>query len=454
MATSTTRRHLLAGGPAALAATGVLLAACDVGRPGGAGDGGAKAKGPVTISFSSQGNPQEFQMLDRILDAFEQSQPRIKVEKRYDASLTWEKVHALIFAEEAADVQRTNDDDIFYLLSGNGIRSLEAYVKRDLKMGDYYESAWKSRVGPGDEIGAATVGSSPLVVFYNAEHFRQINVAPPTDWKTTWSFDQFVDALRRLTELHRRRGATDRWAYFDDSWFIQPLMWNNGYRPYNADETKATFLTPPAVEILTHYQDWFCKAGYGFPVPAPPGESASRAFREGRLSMFISQTSFAAPLPPDLDWDVAPIFKGKKEATTENSERCWTIPRHSKNPDEAWELAKWFHLKPAQEEFAKIDYAVPMLKSVAEGPVFNDPNRKPRHRNVWYQGVANDVPTLNNPMGDFYQVWFSRTTDDLRSCKQAPQEFLREREQLANEKIKETNWNKKTNYVKGWKLKR
>ncbi len=439
----------MAAGGAALA--GASLAACAVGVGGGQA---GPAKGPVTVSFSSQGNPQEFAMFDRILDAFEQSQPRIKVERRYDTSLTWEKVHALILAEEAADVQRTNDDDIFALMASGGIRSLEPYVKRDLKMGDYYESAWKSRVGPGDEIGAATVGSSPQVVFYNVEHFRQINVTPPTDWKATWSFDQFVDAMRRLTDLHRRQGVTDRWAYYDESWFIQPLMWNNGYRPYTEDETKATFLTPQAVEIVGLYKDWFCKHGFTFPVPTPPGESAGRAFREGRLSMFISQTSFAATLPRDPEWDVAPIFKGKKDATTENSERCWTIPRHSKQPEEAWELAKWFHQKTAQEEFAKIDYAVPMLKSVAEGPVFNDPGRPPKHRNVWFQGVANDVPTLNNPMGDFYQVWFSRTSDDLRSCKQSPQEFLREREALANQKIKETGWNKKTNYVKGWKLKR
>jgi multiple sugar transport system substrate-binding protein len=446
------RRTVVARLAAGTLATGAL-AACDSGGPGAA-DRPAQTAPPVTVSFSSQGNPQEFQMFDRILDAFEQAQARVKVDRRYDTSLTWEKVHALILAEEAADVQRTNDDDIFALTAGNGIRSLEAYVKRDLKTADYYDSAWKSRVGPGDEIAAATVGSSPLVVFYNAEHFRQINVTPPTDWKSTWSFDQFVDALRRLTDLHRRQGAGDRWAYADESWFIQPLMWNNGFRPYTADETKATFLTPAAVEIAGLYQDWFCKAGYAQPIPAPPGDNPSRAFREGRLSIWLGQTSFAATLPADLDWEVAPVFKGKVEATTENSERCWTIPRHSKQPEAAWELAKWLHQKTAQEEFARIDYAVPMLKSVAEGPVFNDPARKPKHRNVWYQGVANDVPTLNNPMGDFYQAWFSRTTDDLRSCKQSPQEFLREREALANQKIQETGWNKKTNYVKGWKLQR
>ena len=122
-----TRRRLLTAGPAALVPAGVAmgLAACDAGGGSGDAGSGARTKGPVTISFSSQGNVQEFAMFDRILDAFEQSQPRIKVERRYDTSLTWEKVHALILAEEAADVQRTNDDDIFALMASGGIRSLE-----------------------------------------------------------------------------------------------------------------------------------------------------------------------------------------------------------------------------------------------------------------------------------------------------------------------------------------
>ncbi len=77
-----TRRQLLGAGPAAFALAGVAagLAGCDAAR--GTGEAGTKTKGPATISFSSQGNPQEFAMFDRILDAFEQSQPRIKVERR------------------------------------------------------------------------------------------------------------------------------------------------------------------------------------------------------------------------------------------------------------------------------------------------------------------------------------------------------------------------------------
>jgi ABC-type glycerol-3-phosphate transport system substrate-binding protein len=259
--------------------------------------------------------------------------------------------------------------------------------------------------------------------------------------------------MQKLMQLHRASGGGNRYAFHDESKAIQYLLWNNGYRPYNADETKATFLTPPAVEFSTMYQDWYTKKGYAFPVPSPEGDNPTRAFNEGRLSTYLNGMGFTTSIAKDVPWDIAPVFK-MKAATTENAERCWCIPTHSKVADDAWELLRWLWAKPAQEEMAKVDWAVPVLKPVAEGPVFNDPNRIPRHRNIFHQGVANDVPTLNNPMAGEYQAWFSRTTNELRSGAKTPQDFLRERERLANELIQQTKWDRKTNWKKGWKMPR
>jgi ABC-type glycerol-3-phosphate transport system substrate-binding protein len=389
-------------------------------------------------------------MFDRILDGFQQANPRFTVERQYTTT-GLQQVAARIYGEAAADAQRVNNDTIFTLLSTGALRGMDDYYKRDIKRADYYAIVFTSRVGPGDEIGASVVGAAPSVVFYNTEHLRQVGVTAATDWGKTWTIEQFEAALQKLVQFHRQGGATDRWAYHDEPKSMQYHLWNNGFRPYNADETRATFLTPPAVDLLTIYQDWYCRKGYGMPIPLPPGDDPTRAFREGRLSLYLAGMDLAASFPKDLPWDVAPVFKGKTAATTENAERCWAIPNHSKVHDDAWLLLKWLHGKPAQEEFAKIDWAVPVLKSVAEGPVFNDAARAPKHRNVLHQAVANDVPSMNNPMADEYQAWFTRTTSDLRSCAVTPQDFLRERERLANDKIAETKWNRQTNWRKGWR---
>ena len=54
-----------------------------------------------------------------------------------------------------------------------------------------------------------------------------------------------------------------------------------------------------------------------------------------------------------------------------------------------------------------------MLKKVAESSLFTDPSRGPKNRKIYGEGVANDVYTHNNPVGDDYQKWFSRTVNEL-----------------------------------------
>src|SRR5688572_21940083 len=141
------RRRLLAalalGGSAALAACGQAAAptpapAKSADKPAAAPDQPAApaaakpaaAPGqPVTVSCSSQGNPQELAMFEESLKGFEEKNNRIKVERKFDPSLTWEKVHVMLGAGTASSVQRTNDDDIFLLLAQRVITSLDDYVK-------------------------------------------------------------------------------------------------------------------------------------------------------------------------------------------------------------------------------------------------------------------------------------------------------------------------------------
>jgi spermidine/putrescine-binding protein len=146
-----------------------------------------------------------------------------------------------------------------------------------------------------------------------------------------------------------------------------------------------------------------------------------------------------------------PIFKGKIKNLTENSERCFTIPASEPQKDEAWQLGKYLWGEEVQTIFAKTDYAVPMLKKVAESPMFTDPNRVPKNRKIYGQGVANDVYTNNNPVGDDYQKWFSRTVNELTTGQKDPKTFLKERVDRLNEGLKNTGWNRKTGWVKGWK---
>src|SRR5262245_24615405 len=317
--TPVSRRHLL--GLLALGSATVALAACgqsaaptaapaqSAEKPAAGGPAPAAAKpatsagAPTSISFSTQGTPQELAMFEDILKQFEAKNPKIKVERKFDPSMTWEKVHVMLGAGTASSIQRTNDDDIFLLMAQKVITGLDDYVKRDLKRDDYFPSTWESRVGAGGEIGAITNGSSPMVIFYNVDHFKEAGLTAATDWKNPWTFEQFDQALDKLVKKDAS-GKVTRYAYSEETWMVQPLMVNNGAEPYNEDETECTLMkTPAAEEILTWHQSLFTKRQ----VAMPYSENGTQLFNSGLISMNIRQTSFALAVKKDLNYDVMPI---------------------------------------------------------------------------------------------------------------------------------------------------
>jgi hypothetical protein len=182
----------------------------------------------------------------------------------------------------------------------------------------------------------------------------------------------------------------------------------------------------------------------------PYSENHTQLFNSGLISMNIRQTSFALAIKKDLEFDVMPMFKGKLKNLTENSERCFTIPASEKAKDEAWQLGHYLWGEDVQKVFLKTDFAVPMLKKVAESPEASDPSKMPKNRKIYPQGVAADVYTHNNPVGDDYQKWFSRTVNELTTGQKDPKAFLQERVDRLNEGLKNTGWNRKSGWVKGW----
>jgi multiple sugar transport system substrate-binding protein len=460
--TPVSRRRLL--GLLALGSATVALAACGqaaaptaapaqtADKPAAGGQAPAAAKpatsagAPTTISFSTQGTPQELAMFEDILKQFEAKNPKVKVERKFDPSLTWEKVHVMLGAGTASSIQRTNDDDIFLLMAQKVITGLDDYVKRDMKRDDYFPSTWESRVGAGGEIGAITKGSSPMVKFYNVHPYTVAGRTPATDWNNPWTFEQFDQALDKLVKKDAS-GKVTRYAYSEETWMVQPLMVNNGAQPYNDDETECTLMkTPAAEEILTWHQSLFTKRQ----VAMPYSENGTQLFNSGLISMNIRQTSFALAVKKDLNYDVMPIFKGKQKNLTENSERCFTMPAGEKAKDEAWQLGLYLWGEDVQKIFQKTDFAVPMLKKVATSTEASDPNKMPKNAKIYADGVAADVYTNNNPVGDDYQKWFSRTVNELTTGQKDPKTFLQERVDRLNQALKDTAWNKKSGWVKGW----
>lgn len=409
----------------------------------------ASSGGQTTVSFTSQGNKSELAMFDKVFDSFEKRNPSIKIDRRYDTTMSWPKAINELASGTASDVQRTNDDDIFLLTTSGVLTTLDDYY-RDLNKNDYYGLAWTTRTGPGGELSRALVATTPLVMFYNVDILQKAGVKPPTDWTTdNWTWDNFLSAMNKVSK--KTNGRVDVYAWDAPAYWWQVGLWNDGVPWYNDTQTKAEANTPQARSDLTRYQQWY-KDG----LAVPPGENATQLFNSGLLAMFFNDASFESSIKKGVNWDVAPILKGTTHDGAFHNDRVFTVPQTSKVKDGAWSLLKWLlTMTPdgkdgGQYYFSVQRWGVPVLRKAAEGPIFNDPSRPPKHLKMYFEGIDKGWPIPDNPMGEAFQVVW-RTVGDLQNGKVTPEQFLQAGEDLLNKSIEQTGWSTSKNQ-RGYRL--
>ena len=69
-------------------------------------------------------------------------------------------------------------------------------------------------------------------------------------------------------------------------------------------------------------------------------------------------------------YDVAPMPKGPAGPATSVNSAGFVIAKDSKNPDAAFEFVKYVLSPAGQTRLAELGFAIPVLKSIAESPVF------------------------------------------------------------------------------------
>jgi multiple sugar transport system substrate-binding protein len=83
-----------------------------------------------------------------------------------------------------------------------------------------------------------------------------------------------------------------------------------------------------------------------------------------------------------FEWDVAPLPQGKEKASILHSD-AYCISAESANKDLAWKFVEYANGPEGQVIAAKTGRTVPSLISVAQSPVYLEPDKPPRSSNVF-----------------------------------------------------------------------
>ena len=256
---------------------------------------------------------------------------------------------------------------------------------------DFFDTALTPFRWDGEQV-CLPQNVSSLVVYYNADLFRDGGVALPQDG---WEWDDMVAAAKKLTVDRDEDGTVDTHGLGVDPEIIRvaPFIWSNGGRLVDDQASPTRFaLDGGAVAALDRFFD-LRTAGVTPTDEEAEAEDFESRFLSGRLGMLMESRRVVPTLRTitDFEWDVVGVpTLGAPASVLHSDAYCMTAGSDAK--DEAWRFME-FALGPEGQRIAsEAGRTVPSLRSLAESASFLAPDEPPANA----QAFLDQVPYLRS----------------------------------------------------------
>ena len=357
----------------------------------GAGCGPKQAaSGPVKITifvgFGAGSDPDSMAALNTIAEEYNKSHTDIQIEFQFS---TWEEHTSKFSTLLAGDLA----PDLAFPIGIQGIAEfydewidVGKYVQRDnYDTSDFYGPSLQL-LNFNDKTIGLPLGVYPSVTFFNEDLFDAANVPyPPQQYgDSSWTLSKMVDMAQQMTLDENGNNAAS--SDFDPTKITQ-WGWGGWCGPFrtvpgkfggnplgmSADYKTANMNTGGYLDGMQFLYD----AIYTWHVrPSGVDEGSTFTgmdftFESGKVAMFecFSWSSYAFPnFTTAGNWNVAAVPAGPSgDVVSPVNADTFAIPAHSKNPDQAWEVAKWLMEPEMQSRLCGIFGCIPSRKSLASG---------------------------------------------------------------------------------------
>ena len=351
----------------AIAAAAIFIA---IGLTGCSKKGGADN---VTITMQFSMVPKAAHtLMQEYADQYKQ-ETGVTVELSY---VPWENQRATTLSKIASG--QTPD-----ILHGNSNQGTAEFVEMGAMadLSSMLSSRMKEELVPTafDELGTYAIPfqqSPEIAIFYRPAMFKEAGVTPPAPGEA-WTWDQFVDAARKLTKDKDGNGTIDQWGFSERglAGFIAmktyiPHLWafgadvivpdGKGWKS-GLDQQAAKDAIAAQIDLVNNlkvtppsYITW------GLP-------EAMRAWGDNSMAMFAVgmwwassvKTEFGHVYGKDYDVMAFPVSKAGNEFNFATYD-YFTIPTTSDNKEEAYKFIEWIMLDAKRmADLAVINFNLP-----------------------------------------------------------------------------------------------
>ncbi|MCA9838903.1 MAG: sugar ABC transporter substrate-binding protein [Trueperaceae bacterium] len=362
------------------------------------------------LTFTFWGSPFEKDAVERMIKSFNESHPNIKVRAQHIPDGYEEKISTMVAGGTPPDVGYLNEGMALQWAKEGILQDLTPYFKEDPEASNRLPAAYYNY--DGDKTIGTNTAAETIILYYNKDLFDAAGVSyPPSKAAEAWTWDDFVEAAKKLTVDRNGNNATspdfnpeqiETYGISFPTWWggYTPLIYSNGGSIASDDGTEFQMNSPEAVEVLQNMQD-LIYVHHVAPTPAQSESlpSADIMMQSRKVAMSIdghwkvldySQLGF--------NWGIG-VLPYYDEPTTILLGAPSVIFSGTKHPEEAFEFYK-FHNDPSQVDLYAKGLWMPLQLSY-----YTDPDKTaewldaiegvypPEARDVLIDYTLNNTPT-------------------------------------------------------------
>jgi ABC-type glycerol-3-phosphate transport system substrate-binding protein len=428
------RRAVMRAGAVGLAAapaTALAVAGC---APGGE-QTAAPADKPVTLRFVPAGFHADLDQI--VVDQYHAENPNVTISFEPIPTAYVDKITALQAGDNLPDVIYVADAHVKPFAANKIAADMEKLAAKDKASQALLKDVYPAMLDLGRVKSIPGQYMLPwaldvLVLYYNKTMFQQSGVELP---KPTWTVDDMITAAKRLTKeeatpQQSQYGLTLSWTAWSE---YVPWMRGYGGDLVSEDGKKQLIDAPGSIEGIDAMASLVTRHKVAPPIGTDFG---GNAFQLGKVGMMFSIRNATVAIRKNVgqnfDWDVElrPAFPKKR--VTGMGTAGEGVSTQTKNPDAAWNLAKYTISPPAQKIYATSYGSIPVLQSMRNDPSWRSLPAPPANADAFVKAADNGTLPPDTPLscGTVYvgdlNVLMTQTLTDIVNGKVAANAALRD----------------------------
>ena len=360
--------------------------------------------GQVRLTILHWGDKTEDEIVEKLIAEFEKQNPDIRVVRTNTGSPAQlaTKLQTMLASGDPPNLFYLPFEKVAAIASNDVLEDIEPYIERDRAahvadcpdLTDFFPATLDAfrydpqtrRVGSGSLVGLPK-DFTCVGFYYNRTLFDQAGVPYPS--KHGWTWDEFIDAARKIGRLDGCHGAeVVTWESM-----VRIYLYTYGLDVATPGFKEFRLTDPDVVAALDRLRSWFHDEPRTLLSAKTQLETGQAPFLTGKIGLAGPFGRWQVPLyrriPPEkFDWDFAPLPHATgRPATNGVLTVAWAMAKNNRHKAESWRLMKFLLGRKGQEMVCATGLAIPVLKSVAQSPCFVDPAQKPADNEAFLSGA-------------------------------------------------------------------